>query len=74
MRKKIGCNEKIKMEIISISLPVEIIKIINKIVSSGFIPSRSELIRTMVLQNITRYKSIIDTFQILTDKQLEDTL
>ena len=74
MRKKIGCNEKIKMEIISISLPTEIIKIINKIVSSGFIPSRSELIRTMVLQNITRYKSIIDTFQILTDKQLEDTL
>ena len=74
MRKKIGCNEKIKMKIISISLPTEIIKIINKIVSSGFIPSRSELIRTMVLQNITRYKSIIDTFQILTDKQLEDTL
>ena len=74
MRKKIGCNEKIKMEIISISLPTEIIKIINKIVASGFIPSRSELIRTMVLQNITRYKSIIDTFQILTKKQLEDTL
>ena len=74
MRKKIGCNDKIKMEIISISLPVEILKIINKIVASGFIPSRSELIRTMVLQNITRYKSIIDTFQILTDKQLEDTL
>ena len=74
MRKKIGCNEKIKMEIISISLPTEIIKIINKIVASGFIPSRSELIRTMVLQNIARYKSIIDTFQVLTNKQLEDTL
>ena len=72
MKKMINFDdETIPMQIISISIPEAILKILNKIVSSGCVPSRSELVRTMILQNLSGYKKLIDTFQILTDDQLK---
>ena len=71
MNKSINFKEEHTMETICISLPPKTVKIINKIVESGCVPSRSELIRTIILQYLGNYKKLINTFEILTQDQIK---
>ena len=71
MNRTINFKEEHTMETICISLPHKTVKIINKIVKSGCVPSRSELIRTILLQYLGNYKALIKVFEILTPKQIK---
>ena len=71
MNKSINFKEEHTMETICICLPPKTVKIINKIVESGCVPSRSELIRTIILQYLANYNGLIKTFEMLTQDQIK---
>ena len=47
------------------------IKYLNKIVTSGIVPNRSELIRRIIDKYLFDYYKMIKTFEILTPEQIK---